>query len=266
MKRKFLYIGKCIKIGLVLLAISTNSYAQEHDKYSYQDSISISKEFLIEIKPLIFPQRSSYGQDNSQLTNIMLPFDLIINTSSLNKDGRPIFYNKTSPLFQGEYNVSGKLKQFRHGALVGSGAQVNLINLGQVNYVNFAYQHRFNNKLGMSVGVNTTKFSGLRFTNQSFGVSGLLSYKPQDKLTFHTFGTYTVSTFPGMTTDQYGASMSFDITDRFGTEIGVQRYYDPIIRRWETVPIVTPYYKFNKVTVGMDFGGIIKEVVRDLIK
>ena len=60
--------------------------------------------------------------------------------------------------------------------------------------------------------------------------------------------------------------MSYDITDKFGMEVGAQRYYNSAINKWETDPIIAPYYKINKVNIGMDFGGIAKEVIRGLIK
>ena len=68
-----------------------------------------------------------------------------------------------------------------------------------------------------------------------------------------------------MSTNVYGASMSFDMSERFGMEVGVQRYYDAMRGRWETVPIVIPYYRFEKFTLGLDVGGLVYELLRDLV-
>lgn len=46
--------------------------------------------------------------------------------------------------------------------------------------------------------------------------------------------------------------MSVDMSDRFGMEMGVQRYYDAMSGRWETVPVMIPYYHFDKFTLGLD--------------
>ena len=58
--------------------------------------------------------------------------------------------------------------------------------------------------------------------------------------------------------------MGYDFTDRLGIEAGVRRYYD-LQRGWQTAPVVTPYYKFNKFTLGVDVGGILYEVLRNMV-
>ena len=59
--------------------------------------------------------------------------------------------------------------------------------------------------------------------------------------------------------------MSVDMSDRFGMEMGVQRYYDAMSGRWETVPVMIPYYHFDKFTLGLDVGGIIYEILRNAV-
>ena len=55
-----------------------------------------------------------------------------------------------------------------------------------------------------------------------------------------------------MDTHRYGATMSLDMSERFGMEVGVQRYYDAYRGRWETVPVVIPYYNFDKFKLSLD--------------
>lgn len=266
MKRLYQNVVKYTQIALMLLTISNNLYAQEDSTFSAENSTVRMLNFIIDLKPSIYPQQNTFNEGKQPLTYQTLPFDLDVESPHLNKISRQILENKMSPVFKGEYNVAGIIKQFDRGALVGAGRQTNLLNVGKVNIAKFAYYHQFNDRLLMNTGIGTTVFSGYKFTNQSIDLSGLLSYKLQDKLTFHTFGSYSQSISSNFKSYQYGASMSYDITDKFGVELGAQRYYNSAINRWETDPIIVPYYKFNKVNIGMDFGGITKEVIRGLIK
>ena len=50
----------------------------------------------------------------------------------------------------------------------------------------------------------------------------------------------------------------------FGMEVGIQRYYD-IQKGWQITPIVTPYYKFNKFSIGIDMGGMIYNMIQNTI-
>ena len=86
-----------------------------------------------------------------------------------------------------------------------------------------------------------------------------------DRVTLKVFGSYDIGNSYGMSTHSYGATMSVDMSDRFGMEMGVQRYYDAMSGRWETVPVMIPYYHFDKFTLGLDVGGIIYEILRNAV-
>ena len=68
-----------------------------------------------------------------------------------------------------------------------------------------------------------------------------------------------------MSTNSYGATMSLDMSERFGVEVGAQRYYDAMRGGWQTVPVVIPYYRFEKFKLGLDVGGIIYEILRSAV-
>ena len=74
-------------------------------------------------------------------------------------------------------------------------------------------------------------------TGQAFSTSGAFLYHPSDRVTLKVFGSYDIGNSYGMSTHSYGATMSVDMSDRFGMEMGVQRYYDAMSGRWETVPV-----------------------------
>ncbi len=55
------------------------------------------------------------------------------------------------------------------------------------------------------------------------------------------------------------------MSDRFGIEVGAQRYYNAMRGRWETVPVAIPYYRFEKFTLGLDVGGILYELLHNVV-
>lgn len=171
------------------------------------------------------------------------------------------YYTNPSPMFKGDYSTAGALFTHRYGILMGAGGQTTLPGIGRSNVASLSYLHAFNDRWTMQVGVDADKMLMSHFTGQSFGASGMLSYQATDRLAFHVFGGYNSGYVPGMQSYRYGGSMAMDITERFGMEMGVQRYYNPMQGRWETVPIATPYYRFNNgAKVGFDVGGLLYQI------
>lgn len=254
MKKEFHPLFACLRLIVVFTVLPLSLRAQT-DTVSYT---FIKKEKILPAlsgspAPIIYPMdklQREFTSEPRYHTSLLYPK---IRYSSL-------------PLSWGEYRVTGVLKQFRHSALIGSGKQTNLISVGIVNRATLDYYHSFNSRFSLDIQVNATKFRTPFFSNQALGVGGTFLYTPRENIRFKIFGNYSLSSYPGMQTFQYGGTMAIDISERFGTEIGVQRYFDPVQKRWETIPIVVPYYKFDNFTFGMDVGGIFYEILYHLIK
>lgn len=184
---------------------------------------------------------------------------------SPNRSIRIPYQINPSLLFQGDYRTSGTLHQFAHGTLFGSGSQTSLAGIGRFNNASLGYRHVFDERFELQLRANAMKINMSHITGQTFSTSGAFLYHPSDYVTFKVFGSYDIGNSYGMSTNRYGATMSIDMTDRFGMEMGVQRYYDAMSRRWETVPVVIPYYRFNKFTLGIDAGAIIYEILRNAV-
>ena len=58
-------------------------------------------------------------------------------------------------------------------------------------------------------------------TGQAFSTSGALRYQASDRVAFKVFGSYAIGNTYGMDTHRYGATMSLDMSERFGMEVGV---------------------------------------------
>ena len=184
---------------------------------------------------------------------------------SLKRDISLPYQTNPSLLFRGDYSTGGVLHQFDHGALFGSGSQTSMAGIGRFNRASLGYQHIFNEQFELQVRANALKVNMSHITGQAFSTSGAFLYHPSDHVTFKVFGSYDIGNSYGMSTHSYGATMSVDMSDRFGMEMGVQRYYDAMSGRWETVPVMIPYYHFDKFTLGLDVGGIIYEILRNAV-
>lgn len=171
-----------------------------------------------------------------------------------------------SPLFKGDYRTGGALHQWRRGVLFASGGQTSLAGIGRYNEASLGYQHRLGDRFTFQVGVNAMKLNMMQATGQTFSTSGSLMYQASDRVSFKVFGTYDMGNPYGMSTHRYGGTMTVEMSDRFGMEMGVQRYYNAMRGGWETVPVVIPTYKFNeKFKLGLDVGGIVYEILRSTV-
>ena len=204
-----------------------------------RDSVSMEPESVLQRSTLeIFPEKSTtYSLYPARQSEHMPRF-------SLKRDISLPYQTNPSLLFRGDYRTDGILHQFAHGAV---------------------YQHIFNEQFELQVRANAMKINMSHITGQAFSTSGAFLYHPSDRVTFKVFGSYDIGNSYGMSTHSYGATMSVDMSDRFGMEMGVQRYYDAMSGRWETVPVMIPYYHFNKFTLGLDVGGILYEILRDVV-
>lgn len=251
----------CLGVFCLLLSIPQLLSAQEAYKRIIFDPIQIKRMEEIKLPKLeLFPGKAAeLPLYPVQQQSFRLPDFSLKNSYALP------YYTNPAPLFRGDFSTNGVLKQFPNGALFGSGSQTSMAGLGRFNEASLGYLHTFNSKLAMQLSVDAVKMNMSHIARQAFSTSGSLMYQLSDQVGFKVFGTYGIGNSYGMSTHSYGATMSFDMSKRFGLEAGVERYYDPMRGRWETVPIVIPYYRFDKFTLGLDVGGILYEVLRNVV-
>ncbi len=254
MKRKVSISCLSVRLGICLLLFFVPQLlsAQEDSVRFIRDSIRMQPEFK---KSLFSPLRPSFG--NSIPCPMLPEHSYSLPDFSLKESLRLPYQTNPSLLFRGDYSASGILREFPHGMLLGSGGQTNNASLG--------YQHAFNQRLTLQLGVDAMKINMIHSTGQAFSTSGALRYQVSDRVAFKVFGSYAIGNTYGMGTHYYGATMSLDMSERFGVEVGVQRYYDAYRGCWETVPMVIPYYKFDKFKLSLDVGGILYEILRNTV-
>lgn len=170
-----------------------------------------------------------------------------------------------SLLFRGDYSTDGALWQFPRGEIYGSGGQTSVPGIGRFNDAALMYRQVLSRNLSFQLALDAMKINMSHITGQAFNASGAFSYHLSEGVAFHLFGSYAIGNTYGMTTHRYGATVSADMSGRFGMEVGVQRYYNSLRGRWETVPVAIPYYKFDKFKLGLDVGGLLYEVLRNAV-
>ena len=254
-------------IGRIIAFLLIGSFAL--DTWAQEDTLRIVRDSLRMMR------ETSSGMS---ITTLQFPIDEPVTPSfpeTLPKDSSITFhfqkpsllipyYTNPSPMFKGDFNTNGILFAHQHGMLIGTGNQTSIPGIGRSNDISFTYIHSFHPQWTLSVGMNVNKMHMSHFTGQSFGASGTLSYHANNRLTFNVFGGYHSGYVPGRQSYHFGGTIGMDISEHFGMERGVQRYYNPLRGGWETVPIATPYYKFNNgAKFGFDVGGLLYEIFRD---
>lgn len=110
-------------------------------------------------------------------------------------------------------------------------------------------------------------FNGLQ-TSYGFGADA--TYHFSDKLSITLFASYysPLRRMPHaatayISTSNFGGYFDYSFSNRFGVQVGAQSYRSSLTHRWETQPIVKPYYKISsKASIGVDVGGIIYQLLK----
>lgn len=181
-------------------------------------------------------------------------------------DLRLPYQENPSPMFKGDFSTDGQMVRWRTGVLEANGSQHTLPSIGRMNEAAFTFQQELNDWLTLQAAVNMIKLNRAYFASQSFGLSGALVYRPQERLWFTAFGSVNAGNLPNWSPYGYGGTMGIGVTERFSIELGVRRYYDSVTRRWETRPVVMPGYRFNdKFKLEFDVGPILYDVIRSIV-
>ena len=101
-----------------------------------------------------------------------------------------------------------------------------------------------------------------------YGFGGTIGYDLGENVVLHAFGYYYANNplvapafSPYVSTTTFGGYADMQISERFGTEVGVRRYVNPMTGRWTTEPIVTPYVKVGKIGIGLPVGALLKSMI-----
>lgn len=254
-----------MKVQYAILLLFSLLTVRLHAQYGIErDTVRLRKDSLVTI-----PHKDIISYDkaidalNSKEPEVHKPSGEV---SGMNVDFKlyrpfyvPLYYTNPSPMFYGDYSTSGRILPNFYGIA----SQNTLPGLGRINQVSFMYGWT-SDYFDVQAGVSATKYSLPYSIGQSFGVFGTLIYHPGDRFHIKLFGSYSPDSRYNFNKSSYGATVGFDMTDRFGIEVGAQRYYEPQ-KGWKTAPIAIPYYKFNKFKFGIDMGGLLYDGIRNAV-
>lgn len=239
---------------------STNIWGQE---VVNKDTIRHNTEIKVSSDKGFIP---SFDREKSIIKNVEISGMqniYYVSISDINTE-RPFYilayYINSSPMFYGDYSSCGQLLP----NLYGSGSQATIPGIGRVNQISFFYQRQLNAFFDIYAGINAVKFNLPYSIGQSFGVFGSLTYHPNEMFRIKIFAAYSPNSRYNFNNYHYGITIGYNFTDHFGMEIGIQRYYDRQ-KGWQITPIATPYYKFNKFSIGIDMGGMIYNMIQNPI-
>ena len=169
-------------------------------------------------------------------------------------------------LYKGDFHTSGPLLSYRTGQIWLEGEQRSLPGIGRINEVSALRSQQFTDRFSLQAAVVATQLNMEFFHRHVLQLQAQMGYRLTDQLTLHLFGSYDTGNPYNPYGRQWGGSLEWRINPRFGLEGGVRRSYDAVTGRWETLPIVAPYYNFgSKFRLQIDVGPLIQQLLRSAI-
>ncbi len=157
------------------------------------------------------------------------------------------------------------------GAMLGVyGATDHMPGLMDINSGTLAlYQNLGRLNLSLSANANKYWLPMQSTLLTQYGFSGHVSYDAASWITLHAFGNYYIEDLrlppaisPYAYSTSFGGYADVRFSDHWGANLGAQRYLNPLNGRWETEPIVSPYYKFNNGSkLELPLGHLLKEMI-----
>lgn len=192
--------------------------------------------------------------------------------SGISADGYPSALPRTGAdfsrdIFFYDYSSGGDLMRWKGGAFAGSGSRVTMPGLLSRQKASLQAVHTVGN-LMLTAGVTADRYLLTRGLQTVYGVSASATYSFNEHLSLTVFGRFynsspfvSMAAMPYIGSSAYGGYVSY-MGETLGIDLGVERVYDPYLRRWTTVPIVTPAINFGRgVVVRLPVGWLVKDVL-----
>ncbi len=250
---------KCIPVGL-LLFVCYSVFAQTESRDSLSVAFPDSVESFMVPRTGIETRPSVSGLESEWITAPSLSF------------ATRMALAKEMPLhFSPQFTDKAYLASWTDGGIVASGDMIQYPGLMGIESGSVTLLQRFGN-LSLSLSATADKYGYFRGLQTAYGINLNLSYKLAPNLSLTLFGNYYSSVSPlipamagYMHSSKFGGYLSYDFAPHWGVSVGAQTERSLYNGRWETRPIVMPYYKISDdVKIGADFGGIIYEVLRSV--
>lgn len=174
-----------------------------------------------------------------------------------------------APDFKGNFSLSPYVFQWANGGVYGSGGAMSMPGLIAVESGRLALEQELG-RFTLTAYGEALKYGYFRGLSTTYGFGGSLTYHASDRLSLTLFGSYysplralTPAMAGYMNLPSVGAYADYSFSDRWGVKAGVQSYRSMITGRWETQPIVMPYFKVSgDHAIGVDVGGMLYQIIR----
>lgn len=239
------------KIILIFLLCCTAVNAQEEIKTDTLGKENIQKIDSLSDVPTGLVNHSTF----EEITHSVHPF----RAESISTLNQPL---QTSNMELNLYYPT-HLAQWQGGILTGGHGEERLYGIGAIRYAGIMASQELG-RFKITGNLTVEKFNFYRNVGNELGgyLSGTYTFNRNISAT--AFGSMQNIGFMGTSlipAYQYGGFFSFTTNNnKWGLDLGAQRYFNPYTRQWTTVPIAMPYYKFGEQKLGVDLGGLIYNI------
>jgi len=177
-------------------------------------------------------------------------------------------FNFVMDPYSRNWSSAGVIANVGTGYLAGAGGYTAMPGLGNVGTASVSFTQPMGERLVVTAGLSGNKYHFGNAAWNSYGVFGNASYRLNDRLTLNAFGQYyrnpmlgSVAAMPYMQDTRYGGTLGIKMSETVSLDVGAQRYYDPYLRQWKTVPIVAPTVTVMGQPLSLDVGGLLYQVL-----
>lgn len=154
------------------------------------------------------------------------------------------------------------------GSAYADGSRQSLPGLMNINSASLNLSQTFGAVTVTAFG-QAMKYGYFRGLTTTWGFGASATWRLSERVSITAFGSYYTGAGPrqpamaGYTAlPRVGGYVDWQFSERWGVRAGVQSYRTAD-SRWETQPIVEPYFKVSKhCDIGVDVGGILYQLVR----
>jgi len=180
--------------------------------------------------------------------------------------------NPLATRFVGRAYIPGTaiLRQWGSGMVVASGANDSLYGLMGMERGALSFNQQVG-ALSVSIYGTAVKYGYFRGLSTTYGIGGTVTYQLSPTVGVSVFGEYHTDASgifqPAMmgyvSVPRFGGYVNWRFHSHWGVKLGVQSYRSMAYAKWDTRPIIMPYYRTSGgAELGIDLGPILYELVR----
>ena len=154
------------------------------------------------------------------------------------------------------------------GSIYAAGGRTSMPGLMGLEQGSLNLQQNFGS-LSIGLYAGASKYGYFRGLDTSWNFGADATYRFNDKLSLTVFGGYATSgglPQPAIAgfydVPSIGAFLDYRFAEKWGVRMGVHSERSMLTGRWETRPMVEPYFMLFGQPLGIDVGGILYELLR----